>query len=57
MLNEHVTQRPQRAIREAVVVAVDVGVVEPDAAQRVTLLVGRHGDASHLVGDVAIGGA
>ena len=57
MLNEHMTQRPQRAIREAVVVAVDVSLVEPDTAQRVTLLVGRHRDASQLVGDVAIGGA
>ena len=51
------TQRPQRAIREAVVVAVDVRLVEPDAAQRVTVLVRRNGDASEFVGDVAIGGA
>src|SRR4051812_23012893 len=33
MLDEHVTQRPQCPIREAVVVAIDVSVIEPDAAQ------------------------
>ena len=37
VLDEHVTERPQRSIREAVVVAVHVGFVEPHAAERVAV--------------------
>ena len=43
------TQRPERAIGEPVVVAVDVRLVEPDAAQRVFRVVRRNGDAPRFV--------
>ena len=54
MLDEHVTERPERAIREAVVVAVDVRVVEPDAVQRVLRIIRRNLHASRFVAHVAI---
>ena len=43
VLDEHVAERPQRAIGEAVVVAVHVGLVEPHAAERVAVLAGWNG--------------
>ena len=54
VLDEHVAQRPERAVREPVVVPVHVGLVEPHAAQRVRLLAGRNGEPPHLVGDFPV---
>jgi hypothetical protein len=49
VLDEHVAQRPQRAVGEPMVVALDVRIIEPDAAQRVGLLIGRHANASRPI--------
>src|SRR3954467_5209306 len=57
MLDEHVTERPQRAIREAVVVAFDVRVIEPHAVNRVLRILRRHLNAPRLVAHVAVRGA
>jgi len=57
MLNEHVAQRPERAIREAVVVAVDVGVIEPDPVQRVLRILRRNLNAPRFIADVTIRGS
>jgi hypothetical protein len=54
VLDEHVTERPQRAIREAVVVALDVVVIQPDAPERVRLLVGWHADAADVIRRVTV---
>jgi hypothetical protein len=55
VLDQHVTQRPERAVGESVVVTIDVRLVEPDAAQRVAGFARRHGDASGFVGHLAVG--
>ena len=54
VLDEHVAEWPERAVREAEVEALDVGVVEPDAAQGVRRILGRDGDAALGVGAVAV---
>jgi uncharacterized protein (TIGR02246 family) len=55
VLEEHVAERPERRVGEPVVVALDVGLVEPDAAQRVARVVGGHLEAPVGVGRVAVG--
>ena len=52
-----VAERPQRAVREAVVVALFLFLGQPDAPQRVGRLVRRNGEASALVGGFAIAAA
>ena len=50
-------ERPQRAVREAVVVALLFFSSQPDAAQCVRRLVRRNGETSALVGGLAIAAA
>ena len=50
-------ERPQRAVREAVVVALLFFRSQPDAPQRVGRLVRRHREAPALVGGLAIAAA
>ncbi|MDF1501664.1 hypothetical protein [Roseisolibacter sp. H3M3-2] len=57
VLQQQVAERPQRAVGEAEVEALDVGVVEPDAAERVRRRLGRHLEAAVGVGGLAVGGA
>src|SRR5215510_1232299 len=57
MLDEHVAQRPQSAIREAVVVPIYVGLVEPNSMERVTAVPWRNHHATGFIGDFVIGGA
>ena len=54
VLDEHVAERPERAVGESMVVAVDVRVVEPDAAQGVTGFARRDRNASGFVGHLSI---
>src|SRR5687768_8743450 len=56
MVDEHVAERPQRAIGKAVVIGVDFAVFEPNASQRVRLFAGRHLDASGFVRRFSVGG-
>lgn len=56
MLDEHVTQRPERAIREAAVVALDVRFVEPHPMESVLRILGRHLHASRFIAHSTIGG-
>ena len=55
VLDEHVAQRPKRAIGEAVVIPLNVGVVEPHTAQLVRRIARRHRDAAHFIGDLMVG--
>src|SRR5215510_14046151 len=57
MLDEHVAQRPQSPIREPVVIPVDVGLVEPDAMERVATVPRRNHHAAGFIGDFVISGA
>jgi hypothetical protein len=57
MLDEHVAQRPQRAIGESVVVSVHVGIVEPDAAQCVAGVARWNLDPSGGIGHLGVGRA
>src|SRR5205085_5504850 len=49
-------KRPERTIREPVVVAVDVRLVEPYSMQSVARILGRNLHAPRLVADLAIRG-
>ena len=54
MLDEHVTEGPQRLVGEAVVVAVDVRRIEPDAAQGVGRVVGGNAKTPLSIGDLPV---
>src|SRR5262245_32928695 len=55
VLDEHVAERPESSIREAVVIAVDVGLVQPHSAERITVLARRNGNAPEVIRDISIG--
>jgi hypothetical protein len=54
VLDEQVAERPEGAIGEPMVVAVDVRLVEPDASQGIVALIGRYLEAARFVGRLAI---
>ena len=49
-------QSGHNAVSEAVMVAIDVGLVEPYASQGVAAFVGRHGHAASIVSYIAVRG-
>src|SRR5215212_2144014 len=57
MLDQHVAQRPERAIGKPVVVAVDVRIIQPDSPKRVAVLTGWNGDAPGFISHVTIRGS
>src|SRR5687767_11577618 len=57
MLNEHVAEWPERPVGEAVVVALDLRILQPDAPQGVGLIARGNAHASGVVAHFAICGA
>jgi len=56
VMDEHVTQRPQRLVREAVVVRIDFVVLQPDPTQRIGFFARRHHQTTRCVRGLRIRG-
>ena len=57
IMHEHVAERPQRTVGKAMVIRVDIAVLQPHASQRIGVFARRNLDSTGIIRGLAVGGA